>query len=121
MTTNGESSSLPAPVADFHPAGAQRSGIANIFMGPSGIRAGWRLLLFLLLWVACISAEQLILKHIPGVDAWFKAQDPKVMTAPVAIATEGIGLLALLIAISVMALIEKRTYADYYLPLSQFL
>ena len=30
-------------------------------------------------------------------------------------------LFALLMATAVMALIEKRTYADYYLPLSQFL
>jgi CAAX protease family protein len=121
MTTNEETSSLPGPVGEFHPAGAQRSAISNIFVGPTGIRAGWRLLLFLLLWVACISAEQFTLKHIRVTDAWFKAQDPKVMTAPAAIAGESLGLFALLVATLVMALIEKRNYADYYLPLNQFL
>jgi len=119
MSTNGETSSLPAPAGEFHPAGAQRSGIENIFMGPKGIRAGWRLLLFIFLWLACIKAEGFTLKHVPGVDAWFKAQDPNVMTPPVAIFSEGIMLFALLVATSVMALIEKRTYADYYLPLNQ--
>jgi membrane protease YdiL (CAAX protease family) len=121
MSTNGETSSLPAPAGEFHPAGAQRSGIENIFRGPHGIRAGWRLLLFILLWVACISAEQFTLKHIPGVDAWFKAQDPNVETPPLAIVSEGIMLFALLVATSVMARIEKRTSADYYLPLNQSL
>jgi membrane protease YdiL (CAAX protease family) len=121
MTANEETSRLPGPVGAFHPAGAQRSGIENIFRGPHGIRAGWRLLLFLFLWIACIKAEGFTLKHVPGVDAWFKAQDPNVMTPPVAIFSEGISLFALAVATALMALIEKHTYADYYLPLNQFL
>src|SRR5580692_11280391 len=121
MTTNGDSGSLSAPVGEFHPAEAPRSGMGNIFMGPNGMRAGWRLLLFIFLWLACIKAEGFTLKHIPGVDAWFKTQDPNVFTPPVAIFSEAIMLFALLVATAVMALIEKRTYADYYLPLNQFL
>lgn len=121
MSTNGETSSLPPPAGEFHPAGAQRSGIENIFMGPKGIRAGWRLLLFIFLMFACLKAEGFALKHVPGVDAWFKAQDPNVFTPPVAIFSESILLFGLVVATAVMALIEKRTYADYYLPLNQFL
>jgi uncharacterized protein len=121
MSMEGETSGLPAAAGEFHPAGTQRSGIQNVFMGPNGMRAGWRLLIFICLWFACITAEQLTLKHIPGVNAWFKAQDPNVFTPAVAIFTEGILLFALLVATAVMALIEKRTYADYYLPLNQFL
>jgi hypothetical protein len=121
MTTNGDSGSLSAPVGEFHPAEAPRSGMGNIFMGPKGMRAGWRLLLFIFLWLACIKAEGFTLKHIPGVDAWFKAQDPNAFTPPVAIFTEGIMLFALVVATALMALIEKRTYADYYLPMNQIL
>jgi uncharacterized protein len=121
MTTNGETGSLPAPAGEVHPVAAQRSGIENIFMGPNGIRAGWRLPLFLVFWFACVAAEQVTLKHIPGVNAWFKAQDPNVFTPPVAIFSEGILLFALLVATALMTLIEKRRYADYYLPLNQFL
>jgi membrane protease YdiL (CAAX protease family) len=121
MSTNGETSSLPAPAGEYHLAGAQRSGIENIFMGPTGIRAGWRLLLFIFLWLACIKAEGFTLKHVPGVDAWFKAQDPNVFTPPVAIFSESILLFGLVVATALMALIEKRTYTDYYLPLNQFL
>jgi len=121
MTTNGETGSFPAPAGEFHPGRAQRSGIENVFMGPTGIRAGWRLLLFIFLWLACIKAEGFTLKHIPGVNEWFKAQDPNVFTPPVAIFSEAIMLFALLMATAVMALIEKRTYANYYLPMNQFL
>ncbi len=121
MTTNGDTSSLPAAAEEFHPAGAQRSGIENIFIGPNGMRAGWRLLIFIILMFACLQAEGFTLKRVPGVDAWFKTQDPHVMTAPVMLFTEGILLLALVISTAVMTLIEKRTYADYYLPPNQFL
>ena len=120
MTTNGETNSLPAPAGEFHPAQAQRSGIENVFMGTRGIRSGWRLLLFIFLMFVCLKAEGFTLKHIPGVDAWFKAQNPNVMTPTTTMAFEGITLLALVISTGVMALIEKRTYADYYLPLNQF-
>src|SRR5580693_4453640 len=119
MTTNGETSGLPAAAEEFHPAAAPRSGIENIFMGPHGIRAGWRLLLFLFLMLACLKAEGFTLKHIPGVDAWFKAQEPNVFTPAVAIFSESILLFALVVTTALMALIEKRSYADYYLPLNQ--
>jgi membrane protease YdiL (CAAX protease family) len=121
MTANDETSGLPAPVGELHPTGAQRSGMENIFMGPSGMRSGWRLLIFIFLMLACLKAEGFTLKHIPGVDAWFKAQDPNVFTPAVAILSESILLLALVISTAVMALIEKRTFADYYLPLNEFL
>jgi membrane protease YdiL (CAAX protease family) len=121
MTTNGETSGLPAAAEEFHPAAAPRSGIENIFMGPRGIRAGWRLLLFIFLMLLCLKGEGFTLKHIPGVDAWFKAQNPNLMTPPTTIAFEGILLLALVISTALMALVEKRTYADYYLPMNQFL
>jgi uncharacterized protein len=121
MTTNGDASSLPATTDEFHPTATQRSGIGNIFMGPTGIRAGWRLLLFIFLMLVCLRATAFTLKHVPGVDAWFKAQDPNVFTPPLAIVSESILLFSLLVVTAVMTLIEKRTYADYYLPPNQFL
>jgi uncharacterized protein len=69
--------------------------------------------------ILCLKGEGFTLKRIPGVDAWFKAQNPNVMTPTTTISFEGISLLALVISTAVMALIEKRTYADYYLPLTQ--
>jgi uncharacterized protein len=119
MSVDGETSGLPVGPGEIHPAETQRPATENFFMGPNGMRAGWRLLLFILLMFVCLKSEGFTLKHIPGVDAWFKAQNPNVMTPPTTMAFEGITLLALVISTAVMALIEKRTYADYYLPLRQ--
>jgi len=119
MSMEGETSGLPAADGEFHPAATQPSAMRNIFMGPSGIRAGWRLLLFILFWMACVQAEGFVLHHIPAVVTWHKAQDMNVMTPALTIFSEFITLFALVVATLLMTLIEKRTYADYYLPLNQ--
>jgi uncharacterized protein len=93
-----------------------RSGIANIFLGPNGIRAGWRLLLFFAILAAIGFGIGFTLNHIPGFAAWRKAQDPHVMNARTQILGEGIQICVLLVAAWLMSLIEKRTFADYYLP-----
>ena len=121
MSMEGETSGLPAAAGEFHPAETQRPATENFFMGPNGMRAGWRLLLFIFLMFACLKAEVFTLKHVPGLDAWSKGQDPNVFVPAVAILSEGILLFALVVSTLVMAAIEKRTYADYYLPLNQFL
>jgi membrane protease YdiL (CAAX protease family) len=121
MNIDGETSGLPTPAGELYPAATQPSAMRNIFMGPNGIRAGWRLLLFICIFLACTQAEGFVLHHIPAVSAWFKAQDQNVLTAPTQIFLEGVALFALVVAAGVMALIEKRTFADYYLPLNQFL
>ena len=119
MSVDGGTTGLPAAAGELHAAGMQRPATENFFTGPNGMRAGWRLLLFIFLMFVCLKAEGFTLKHIPGVDAWFKAQDPNVMTPPTMIFAEGILLSSLVIATAVMALIEKRTYADYFLPLKK--
>ena len=119
MSLDGETNGSPVGAGEIHPAETQRPATENFFMGPNGMRAGWRLLIFIFLMFVCLKTEGFTLKHIPGVDAWFKAQNPNVMTPTTTIAFEGITLLALVISTAVMALIEKRTYADYYLPLTQ--
>jgi uncharacterized protein len=119
MSMDGDTGGLPAPVGGFQPAGTQPSGMGNIFKGPNGIRAGWRLLLFVIFWMACVQTQGFVLHHIPAVATWHKAQDMNVMTPGLAIFSEFIMLFALVVATAVMALIERRTYVDYYLPLNQ--
>ena len=50
---------------DYSPADAtsKHSPIHNIFVGPDGIRAGWRLVIFLALDLAFVYG----IVHIPGV------------------------------------------------------
>src|SRR5580658_1133727 len=119
MSMEGETSGLPAAAGEFHPSETQRPASENFFMGPNGMRAGWRLLLSVCIFRGCTLAEGFVLHHIPSVSAWFNAQDQNVMTAPTQIFLEGIALFALVVATGVMALIEKRTYTDYYLPMNQ--
>jgi uncharacterized protein len=120
MSMEGETSGLPAAAGEIHPAGMQHPARENFFMGPNGIRAGWRLLLFICIFLGCASGLNFLVHHTP-LAAWYDAQDKTMMTAPTQIFLEGIALFALLVATGVMALIEKRTYANYYLPLNQFL
>src|SRR5271154_3562688 len=120
MSLEGETSGLPVGAGEINDAGVQHPATENFFMGPNGMRAGWRLLLFLCIFLGCAKAANFVVHHTP-LAAWYDAQDKTMMTAPTQIFLEGIALFALLAAAGVMALIEKRTFANYYLPLSQFL
>lgn len=121
MPTEGDMNSLPVPGGDANSGGSVRSGFANVFMGPNGIRAGWRLLLFLVFWFVVVGATAFAILHIPSVIAWQKAQDPHLTTPATMLSNEGLMLFGLFVATFLMSLIEKRTYADYYLPPTQTL
>jgi membrane protease YdiL (CAAX protease family) len=97
----------------------ERSAIAKIFTGPNGIRAGWRLAMFIAIVAALVLSIQFGLKRIPSLAAWQKAQDPHVFTPAGLIIGEGIAVFGFLVAAWIMTRIEKRTFADYYLPGSQ--
>ena len=101
------------------PAGIQRSPFHNVFVGPNGIPAGWRLLIFLVLFIAIANGIGFGVRHVPAIHAWHKGQDPNVLAAPTQIFDEGIGVIALLLAALIMTAIEKRNFSDYYLPLNQ--
>jgi len=91
----------------------------NAFMGPNGIRAGWRLLLFLAFFIAIAQSFGFLFHRIPSVRAWHEALPKDVMSASGMIFDEGFTFLALFLAASLMSLIEKRSFADYYLPPAQ--
>jgi uncharacterized protein len=101
------------------PAIAQQSPVHTAFMGPNGIRAGWRLLIFLVFFAAIATAFGFVFHHIPAVNAWHRSLPKNEMTAGGMIFDEGFTFLALFLAALLMALIEKRTFADYYLPPNQ--
>ncbi|HKD65172.1 MAG TPA: CPBP family intramembrane glutamic endopeptidase [Candidatus Acidoferrales bacterium] len=86
----------------------------NIFVGPNGIRAGWRLAIFLALDLAFIYG----IVHIPGIRSLLPSQ--QIFTAKGLLFSEGLlNLLPLLLAAGVMTLIEKRSFADYGMPLQE--
>ncbi len=91
-------------------ANSPHSVVTLIFIGPNGIRAGWRVLLFIFITAIVGFLLGSVLRGPahglgrglgPG---WILFQD-------------GVGLLSLVVAGSVMARIEGRSFADYALPL----
>jgi hypothetical protein len=99
-----------------NPIPTKPSAAHNIFVGPNGIRAGWRLAIFLVLDFAFAYA----IVHIPGVRSHLPPQ--QIFTANGLLFGEGLlNLLPLLLAAGVMTLIEKRSFADYGMPLNETL
>lgn len=95
----------------------RRSGFARVFLGPSGIRAGWRLLIFCLIFVALAAALNFTLHRIPPLEAWQRAQPTGVATAGGALLQGCFAVFVLMVSALIMSKIEKRNFADYGLPL----
>jgi uncharacterized protein len=113
------SSSQPNPGSTVDSVLAPSPRNSGIFFGPNGIRAGWRLLIFLAIFLSCGRAINFAMHHVPALVEWQKAQSPNVMTASNLIFGEGSTVVLLFLVVAIMALIEKRGFADYYLPPSE--
>ncbi len=114
------SNPVPSPFAAVEPSipGPVRRAntVTSIFLGPNGLRAGWRILIFMALFVAQGKVLNLVLHRIPAVAAMHKALPPDVMTPGVLMFDEGLSVALLLLTAFWMTLIEGRSFADYYLP-----
>jgi len=86
----------------------------TIFRGPNGIRAGWRILIFL----AIVAALFTVLSIIVALTSGGKIQRGGVsqLTPRLIILSEGVLFLFPSIAALIMARIEHRKYGDYGLP-----
>jgi membrane protease YdiL (CAAX protease family) len=91
-------------------------GVQWVFLGPNGIRAGWRMLIAIALFVVFALVIQAVMKHIPPLEAWRQAQLITAFTPGLLILAEAVSVLSLVLAVLVMMFIEKRTFADYGWP-----
>jgi uncharacterized protein len=109
------------PAAPLEPTDTPRppSMVHTIFLGPNGIRAGWRLLLFLAFFIGFGYLTNQGLQHIPTFVTWAKSQPKGTISAAFQIVTEGLTVVFLFLAVWIMSKIEKRSFADYGLPLSE--
>ena len=115
-------SSQPSPLsADsaFNPAPPPASAVRMVFLGPNGLRAGWRILIFIALFVGQGKVLNIVLHKIPAVVAMHKGLAGDVMTPGVLMFDEGLSVALLLLTAFWMTLIEKHTFADYYLPVKE--
>jgi membrane protease YdiL (CAAX protease family) len=84
--------------------------LRRAFVGPIGLRAGWRLVLFVALFTGVSTPlVWLALRWIGGEDQGW--------TAAVLGLAETISLVSAVAAVTVMARIERRSFADYGVPL----
>jgi uncharacterized protein len=89
---------------------------AGIFVGPNGIRAGWRLLIFLVICVCLAATFHFTLHFIPAVRSWEESLPKHTFVPSALLAEKALQVLILGIAVFVMSRIEHKTFADYSLP-----
>ncbi len=105
--------SLSQPSASPSP---QPSVVHNIFIGPNGIRAGWRLIVFLALVAGIVAG----IANIPAVRGFLHAHPQSQFSAIGLIGTEFLlQTFPVLLAAGIMTFIEKRSFADYGMPFNQ--
>ncbi len=119
MTTDSVPADSFLVATEPNAARPPRSAGSNIFVGPDGIRAGWRLLIFVAIFAALAGALNFTLHHIPAIQTWQKSQPKDSFTPSMLLLGEGFSGLILLVSALIMTKIEKKTFADYALPLSE--
>jgi uncharacterized protein len=109
---------VPEPVSVPTAAPGGPSLMRKILTGPEGIRAGWRLLIFLAIG-ACLQLliVQAGLRRIPGVAQIIRdAQRGGVITPRFELIFESAGIAVVYLAALAMSRIEKRRFGAYGIP-----
>jgi membrane protease YdiL (CAAX protease family) len=102
----------------FQPSSRLTFGLKSIFVGPNGLRAGWRVLMFIALFAVLFGSFVLIRAGGPqGFREQYKNQSHITITPLLMGGSEAITLLFLCIAALVMGKIEHRKFSEYGLPL----
>jgi membrane protease YdiL (CAAX protease family) len=111
MTFDQNPESQTQPRSLLAPPGGASGGPKTIFWNEREVRAGWRLLMYLLLFVTFASA---------GIYLTVALHFPQVMrgniTAPAMLVQEGVGALAAMAAAAIMGALEGRGFGVYGLP-----
>jgi hypothetical protein len=114
---------LPVLAAEAsQPSSLPTFGLKPLFVGPDGLRAGWRLLIFVTLVVVLIGGFLLVRNG--GVQGFREAQKHAgeiTVTPLLMIWSEGMVFLLLSAATLTMAKIEHRKFGEYGLPLRKAL
>jgi uncharacterized protein len=115
-----EFESLPAgdgAPPQLPPSGERRFLLESIFLGPHGVRAGWRAAFYAALFFLFLSAAAMV-------GGWLRIPAFAAGTAitPSVLATqEGLAALCAIAAALVLGRLERRRFSDYGMPLTQAL
>lgn len=91
----------------------------TIFVGTGGIRAGWRLLIYICIVAVLTAGLFVILTRVPAIRNGLAQGNQGRMTTSVLIFSEFPLALAVTLAAVLMSLIEKRPWGSYGMPLNQ--
>lgn len=114
LTTPGPSPPLPSKVQT---QGLLRHFFKKAFVGPGGIRAGWRLTIFIVIFIGLIAALSFIARTLSRT----KPSPVTVLEPRSMLHNEVVAFLVVLLASWVMSKVEHRRIADYGLPLRRTL
>jgi len=102
----------------FQPSSRAPFGFKQIFVGPNGLRAGWRMLMFIALVAILLGGFVLI--RAGGPEAFreqYRNQGQVTITPLLMAGSEAFTLLFLCIAALAMGKLERRKFGEYGLPL----
>ena len=110
---NGSEAPRPDdPAPQIVPAQPRRFLLESIFLGPNGVRAGWRAALFVALFLLFVSlggsALRLLRLSVPGP-----------ITPSVLGTQEGLAAICAIVAALIMSRLERRRFGDYGMPVTQ--
>jgi uncharacterized protein len=97
------------------------SGMRSVFLGPRGLRAGWRLLIFIGLLVVLFGGVALVRGGPQGLRNAHKHLGEVTITPFLMGVSEGVAFAILCLATLVMGRIENRKFSEYGLPWRQAL
>ncbi len=100
----------------IHPVPPVPSTARKIFFGASGLRPGWRLLIFLAIFAAVQFAVRAVIIRIPVLHQIMRQGQSGTLTPQFEFVFETSVLMILFLATAIMARIERRSFADYGLP-----
>jgi len=95
---------------------ASRSGFTSIFIGPDGLRAGWRFLLFAIGITICAWVIELPLDRLLGRLFGVKLGE---LSAPALLIEESVSCVTVFLVTGIAAILERRRVDSYGLPISQ--
>ena len=101
---------------DAQPNPPARSTGQRIFLGPNGIRAGWRFLLFVLLLSALQFLFRTVLSRIPSLHRLFTTATQGTLTPQFELVFESLTIATVFLAAYIMSRIEKRRFTEYGIP-----
>lgn len=109
LTTNPESFPQPSPQPSAVPP-APRRDLRWVFIGQNGIRAGWGIALFILIFYELARAVGLIARHFFHPPAQMGSGP---LQPAMGVLFEGVQLLCIVIATGALALIERKSLFAY--------